>query len=34
VDAEIVIGILKKDLEDLTGFREAIVNFIKSEKAP
>jgi len=34
VDAEIVVGILKKDLKDLTGFRDAIVNFIKSEKAP
>ena len=34
VDAEIVVGILKKDLKDLTGFRDAIVSFIKSEKAP
>ena len=33
VDAEIVVGILKKDLKDLTGFRDAIVSFIKSEKA-
>ena len=33
VDAEIVVGILKKDLKDLTGFRDAIVNFLKSEKA-
>ena len=32
VDAEIVVGILKKDLKDLTGFRDAIVSFIKSEK--
>lgn len=33
VDAEIVVGILKKDRKDLTGFRDAIVSFIKSEKA-
>jgi len=33
VDAEIVVGILKKDLKDLTGFRDAIVSFLKSEKA-
>ena len=34
VDVEIVVGILKKDLKDLTGFRDAIVSFLKSEKAP
>ena len=34
VDAEIVVGILKKDLKDLTGFRDAIVSFLKSEKVP
>ena len=33
VDAEIVVGILKKDLKDLTGFRDAIVSFLKSEKS-
>jgi len=33
VDAEIVVGILKKDLKDLKGFRDAIVSFLKSEKA-
>jgi uncharacterized protein YutE (UPF0331/DUF86 family) len=31
VDAEIVIGILKKDLSDFTNYRDAIVNFLKSE---
>ena len=30
VDAEIVVGILKKDLKDFTGYRDAIVNFLKS----
>ena len=30
VDAEIVVGILKKDLEDFKGFRNSIVNFLKS----
>ena len=34
VDAEIVVGILKRDLKDITGFREAIVRFLKSEKVP
>jgi uncharacterized protein YutE (UPF0331/DUF86 family) len=34
VDAEIVVGILKKDLKDITGFRDAIVSFLKSEKIP
>ena len=29
VDAEIVVGILKKDLKDFVGFREAIVSFLK-----
>lgn len=32
VDAEIVVGILKKDLKDFTGYRNAIVNFLKSNK--
>lgn len=31
VDAEIVVGILKRDLKDLTGFRDAIVRFLKTE---
>ena len=31
VDAEIVVGILKKDLKDFTGYRDAIVNFLKSD---
>jgi len=33
VDAEIVVGILKKDLKDLTGFRDAIVRFLKTENS-
>jgi uncharacterized protein YutE (UPF0331/DUF86 family) len=33
VDAEIVVAILKKDLKDLTGFRDAIASFLKSEKS-
>jgi uncharacterized protein YutE (UPF0331/DUF86 family) len=32
VDAEIVVGILIKDLKDFRGFRESIVNFLKAEK--
>ncbi len=31
VDAEIVVGILKKDLKDFKGYRDAIVNFLKSD---
>jgi uncharacterized protein YutE (UPF0331/DUF86 family) len=34
VDAEIVVGILKKDLKDLMGFRDAIVSFLKTENTP
>lgn len=30
VDAELVVGILKKDLKDFPGYRDAIVNFLKS----
>ena len=30
IDAEIVVGILKKDLKDFTGYRDAIVNFLKT----
>lgn len=30
VDAEIVVGILRKDLKDFTGYRDSIVNFLKS----
>jgi len=30
VDAEIVVGILRKDLKDFTGYRDAIVNFLKT----
>ena len=32
VDAEIVVGILKKDLKDFREFKDSIVNFLKSEK--
>ena len=32
VDAEIVVGILKKDLEDFKEYRDSIINFLKSEK--
>ena len=30
VDAEIVVGILKKDLNDFMSYKEAIINFIKA----
>jgi len=30
VDAEIVVGILRKDLKDFAGYRDAIVNFLKA----
>jgi len=31
VDAEIVVGILKKDLKDFKSYKDAIINFLKSE---
>ena len=31
VDAEIVVGILKKDLIDFTSYKDAIISFLKSE---
>ena len=31
LDAEIVVGILKKDLRDFTSYKAAIVSFLKSE---
>ena len=31
VDAEIVVGILKRDLKDFMGYKDAIISFIKSE---
>ncbi|MBT8364450.1 MAG: hypothetical protein KJP23_07060 [Deltaproteobacteria bacterium] len=31
VDAEIVVGILKKDLNNFVGYKNAIISFIKSE---
>ena len=32
VDAEIVIGILKKNLKDFTAYKDAIINFLKAQK--
>jgi uncharacterized protein YutE (UPF0331/DUF86 family) len=31
IDAEIVVGILKKDLRDFTSYKAAIVSFLKTE---
>ena len=31
VDAEIIIGILKKDLKDFMSYKEVIISFLKSE---
>ena len=31
VDAEIVVGILKKDLKDFMSYKDAIVGFLKSD---
>ena len=31
VDAEIVVGVMKKDLKDFIGYKQAIVDFLKSE---
>jgi len=31
VDAKIVVGILKKDLQDFMGYRDAIISFLKSD---
>jgi len=33
VDADIVVGILKKDLKDFKSYMDAIINFLKSENA-
>ncbi len=33
IDAEIVVGILKRDLDDFLGFRKAIVSFLEKESA-
>jgi len=33
VDAEIVVGILKKDLEDFLSYKKAIIDFIKKERS-
>jgi len=32
VDAEIVIGILKKNLKDFTAFKEAVIDLLKSQR--
>jgi len=34
LDAQIVVGILKKDLEDFTGYRQAIIKFLKTARNP
>jgi uncharacterized protein YutE (UPF0331/DUF86 family) len=31
VDAEIVVGILKKDLKDFMSYKDAVISFLKSE---
>ena len=31
VDAKIVVGILKKDLKDFMGYRDAVISFLKSD---
>jgi uncharacterized protein YutE (UPF0331/DUF86 family) len=31
VDAEIVVGILQRDLKDFIGYKEAVIRFLKSE---
>jgi len=31
VDAEIVVGILKRDLKDFMSYRDVIISFLKSE---
>ena len=33
VDAEIVIGILRKDLRDFMSYKDAIISFLKSDAA-
>lgn len=32
VDAEIVVGILKRDLKDFMGYKDAVITFLKSAK--
>ncbi|UCF92197.1 MAG: DUF86 domain-containing protein [Desulfobacterales bacterium] len=34
IDAEIVVSILRNDLQDFTAFKDSVINFLKSEKAP
>jgi uncharacterized protein YutE (UPF0331/DUF86 family) len=34
IDGEIVVGILKNDLQDFMAFKEFVIGFLKSEKAP
>jgi uncharacterized protein YutE (UPF0331/DUF86 family) len=31
VDAEIIVGILKRDLKDFMSYKDAIISFLKSE---
>jgi uncharacterized protein YutE (UPF0331/DUF86 family) len=33
IDAEIVVGILKKDLQDFMAFKDSVIDFLKTEKA-
>jgi uncharacterized protein YutE (UPF0331/DUF86 family) len=32
IDADIVVGILKNDLQDFMTFRDSVINFLKSQK--
>lgn len=33
VDAEIVVGILKRDLENFLSYKKAVIDFIKKERS-
>ena len=34
VDADIVVAILRKNLDDFLSYRDAIISFLKSEQSP
>jgi len=34
VDADIVVAILRKNLDDFLSYRDAIISFLKSEQLP